>query len=460
MKKKLGSVLLASIMILSLTLMGCSTPKPAATTPASTPEATPVAEPIRIGVIGPMTGWATVYGENVVQGVKLALDEVGGKFKDTPIKLYIEDTKAEVEVMVTKLDSLKQRDKVNIIIGPSLGHEGDAAPDWAKKNLDVLMMPGYSAPQDMTMRDRTPNIIRAGWTADQVIFNFGQFVAKELKYKKVIIVGQDYAYPWGQTAGFKRGFLENGGTEIKTIWHPVEMLDFSSMMGQLQTMAKDYDAVMYNGGGAQAIAFWKQWEQYGMNKLYPQLLGGANVPDVPILTEVSDGFEGLYSSMHYADGMDIPANKKFKEDYKKKFNMEADAIALQGYDTMRVILKGLEATSGKTDDLSALRTAILAVKVDDSPRGHFYFDDYGQAVQDIYIKQVKKVDGKLANVVVKTFKDVTQFGPYDSIKDKYMSMPPDSRDYPSGILSEYMADITKYLGQDYVDELKKNGGWK
>lgn len=217
---------------------------------------------------------------------------------------------------------------------------------------------------------------------------------------------------------------------------------------------------MYNGGGAQVIAFWKQWEQYGMSKLYPQLLGGANIPDVPILTEVSDGFEGLYSSMHYADGMDIPANKKFKEDFQKKYNKQADAIALQGYDTMKVILKGLEVTDGKTDDVEALRKAILAVKVDNSPRGHFYFDEYGQAVQDIYIKQVKKVDGKLVNVVVKTIKDVTQFGPYESIKDKYMSMPADDRDYPSGNLSEYMADITKYLGQDYVDELQKNGGWK
>lgn len=457
MKKKLGSVLLVALLTMSLTLVGCSSSKPAG---GGAPAATTGAEPIRIGVIGPMTGWATVYGENVVQGVQLALDEVGGKFKDHPIKLYTEDTKAEVEVMVTKLDSLKQRDKTNIIIGPSLGNEGDAAPAWAKKNLDVLLMPGYSAPQDMTMRDRTPNIIRAGWTADQVIFNFGQFVAKDLKYKKVIVVGQDYAYPWGQAAGFKRGFLENGGEEVKTIWHPVDMLDFSSMMGQLQTLSKDYDAVMYNGGGAQVVAFWKQWEQYGMGKLYPQLLGGANIPDVPILTEVSDSFEGLYSSMHYSDGMDLPANKKFKEDFQKKFKKQADAIALQGYDTMKVILKGLEATEGKTDNIEALSKAILAVKVNDSPRGHFYFDEYGQAVQDIYIKQVKKVDGKLANVVVKTYKDVTQFGPYESIKDKYMSMPADGRDYPSGNRAEYMADITKYLGQAYVDELQKNGGWK
>lgn len=416
-------------------------------------------EPIKIGIVGPMTGWATVFGENVVEGVKMALAEVDNQFDGHPIELYIEDTKAEVEVMVTKLDSLKQRDGCKIIIGPSLGHEGDAAPDWAKKNLDVLLMPGYAAPQDMTMRDQTPNIIRAGWTANQVIFRFGEFCAKDLGYKKVIIVGQDYAYPWGQTAGFKRGFLENGGEEVNAIWHPVEQLDFSSIMGQLQSMAGDYDAVMYNGGGAQVIAFWKAWEQYGMSEFYPQLLGGANIPDVPILKEVSDNFAGLYSSMHWADGLETPENIAFQKEYNEMYDKDADAIVLQGYDTMRVILKALEATGGNYEDITAFEKAVLAVKLD-SPRGPIYFDEFGNVVQNVYIKQVQLVDGKLKNVVIKTYEAQSQFGPYENYKEGYMSMPADSRDYPFGTKAEYLADTAKYLGQEYVDALLANGGWK
>ena len=417
-------------------------------------------EVIKIGVIGPMTGWATVFGENVVRGVKLALSEVDNKIAGKTVKLAVEDTKAEVEVMLTKLDSLVQRDGCRIIIGPSLGHEGDALPDWAKKNLDVIVMPGYAAPQDMTMRDHSPNIIRAGWTADQVIFRFGEFSAKDLGYDKVIMVGQDYAYPWGQNAGFVRGFLENGGEEVKAIWHPVEMLDFSSIMAQLQNLADEYDAVMYNGGGAQVLAFWKAWEQFGMSEKYPQLLGGANIPDVPILLEVSDDFAGVYSSMHYSDGLDIPANVKFKKDYRKVYGEDPDAIVLQGYDTMRVIIEALEKEGGEITDIDGLEELIRSIEVSDSPRGGFYFDEYGQAVQNIYIKQVKLIDGKLVNKVVKTFLNESQFGPYEEMKAEYMSMPRDSRDYPPMTREAYLDDIAKYLGDDYVDEIVMNGGWK
>ena len=416
-------------------------------------------EPIAIGIVGPMTGWATVYGENVVRGVKMALDEVEGRFRERPIQLYIEDTKAEVEVMLTKLDSLVQRDGCKIIIGPSLGHEGDALPAWAEKNPEVIVMPGYSAPQDMTMRDNKPNIIRAGWTANQVIFHFGQFAAQDLGYKKIVMVGQDYAYPWGQSAGFKRGFFDNGGEEVKTIWHPVEMLDFSSVMAELQNIASDYDAVLYNGGGAQVLAFWKAWQQFGMAQMYPQLLGGANIPDVPFLSQLSSDFAGVYSSMHYTDGDENPNNVRFRAKYFAQYKEYPDAIVLQGYDTMRVILKALEA-GGQIGDSEALQQAILAVKIDDSPRGSFTFDEYGQAVQDIYIKRVELVDGNLRNITIKTYKEQSQFGPYEPYKNEYMSTPPDSRAYPADTAEEYFADLVPYFGEQYVADLQRSGGWQ
>ena len=215
---------------------------------------------IRIGVIGPTTGWATIFGQDVLDGVKLALSQKDYKFKGTPIKLFTEDTKADVEVMRTKMDSLKNRDKVHLIIGPSLGHEGMAAVDWAARNPEVPILVGYSAPEDMTMRKATYSLVRPGWTGAQVIFNFGKFCAKDLGYKKIIIVGQDYAYPWDQAAGFIRGFLENGGEKVERIWHPVEAVDFSSIMAKLAGMSKEYDAVLCNirrgsGGGLfQAVA--------------------------------------------------------------------------------------------------------------------------------------------------------------------------------------------------------------
>ncbi len=418
-------------------------------------------EEIRIGAIGPTTGWATIFGQGCLNGIQLALDEYNYKFNGVPIKLFTEDTKADVEVMRTKLDSLKNRDKVHLIIGPSLGHEGMAAVDWGARNPDAPMLIGYSAPEDITMRKATNSVIRPGWTGAQVIFNFGQYCAKDLGYKKIIIVGQDYSYPWDQAAGFIRGFLENGGEKVERIWHPVEAVDFSSIMAKLMSMSKEYDAVLNNSGGAQVVSFFKQWKQFGLDKIYPQILGQANVPIVPMLSELGDSSLGVYSSLHYYDGNPSAANQKFRESFKKKYGHYPDVIAVQGYDAVHVAFKAMEAVNGRVDDPARFIAALRQVKMsnDESPRGPFYFDKYANPVQNIYIKKVVKKDGRLMNEAVKTYTGVSQFGPYAGIADKYMAAPATTRDYPPGDKASYFREIEKYVGKDYVDKLKTSNGW-
>jgi len=416
---------------------------------------------IRIGTIGPTTGWATIFGQGCLNGIKLALDEYNNEFNGVPIKVFSEDTKADVEVMRTKLDTLKTRDKVHLIIGPSLGHEGMAAVDWGARNPEVPMLIGYSAPEDITMRKATDSVIRPGWTGAQVIFNFGQYCAKDLGYKKIIIVGQDYSYPWDQAAGFIRGFLENGGEKVERIWHPVEAVDFSSIMAKLMSMSKEYDAVLNNSGGAQVIGFFKQWKQFGLDKVYPQILGQANVPIVSMLSELGDSAEGVYSSLHYYDGNPSEANQKFRENFKKKYGHYPDVIAVQGYDAVHVAFKAMKAINGQVDDPKKFIAALRQVKmsVDESPRGPFYFDKYANPVQNIYIKKVVKKDGRLMNEAVKTYEEVSQFGPYADMADKYMAAPATTRDYPPGDKTSYFKEIEKYFGKDYVEKLKKNNGW-
>ncbi len=416
---------------------------------------------IRIGTIGPITGWATIFGQGVLNGVKLALEEHNNQFNGIPIKVFSEDTKADVEVMRTKLDSLKNRDKVHLIIGPSLGHEGMAAVDWGARNPEVPILIGYSAPEDITMRKATRSVIRPGWTGAQVIFNFGQFCAKDLGYKKVIIVGQDYSYPWDQAAGFIRGFLENGGEKVERIWHPVEAVDFSSIMAKLMQMSKEYDAVLNNAGGAQVVAFFKQWKQFGLDKVYPQILGQANVPIVSMLSELGDDALGVYSSLHYYDGNPSAANQRFRENFKKKYGAYPDVIAVQGYDAINVAFKAMQAINGQVDDADKFIDALRKVRMseEESPRGPFYFDKYANPVQNIYIKKVVKKDGRLMNIAVKTYKEVSQFGPYADMAEKYMAAPATTRDYPPGDKAAYFAEIEKYFGKDYVEKLKKNNGW-
>jgi branched-chain amino acid transport system substrate-binding protein len=58
-----------------------------------------------------------------------------------------------------------------------------------------------------------------------------------------------------------------------------------------------------------------------------------------------------------------------------------------------------------------------------------HIDEYGNVVGNIYILEVQRRDGRLVNVPIKTYEDVSQFWTYDP--DWYLAQPVYSRDYPA-----------------------------
>src|SRR5439155_1712471 len=73
--------------------------------------------------------------------------------------------------------------------------------------------------------------------------------------------------------------------------------------------------------------------------------------------------------------------------------------------------------------LGALRRRHLS----DAPRGAVRFDDFGNPIQNIYVRRVEKAGGRLQNTVIHTFPSVSQFWTYKP--EEYLKNPVYSRDY-------------------------------
>ena len=93
-----------------------------------------------------------------------------------------------------------------------------------------------------------------------------------------------------------------------------------------------------------------------------------------------------------------------------------------------VLAAGIEQLDGRTDDKDALMRAMRSLTLEDSPRGVVRLDDYGNAVGNIYILEVQRRDGRLMNVPIKTYENVSQFWTYDP--QAFLAEPVYSRDYP------------------------------
>lgn len=376
---------------------------------------------LRVGVIGNITGNFAIFGTTMVNGVRMAVSEAGGKAAGLDIKLFVVDDEGNPELAVTRLKTMDTRDKVDVVVGPVSGNIGMAAVEWAR-GAGVPVVVAYSAPEDITMRKAAPNVVRAGWSGAQPMFALGEYAAKK-GWKNIVMVGEDYAFPHNQLGGFLKTFCRNGGVKVDKIWHPIGTNDFSSMLAVLPKA----DAVLYNGAGADGLAFFKQFEEFGLLGKKP-LLGGSNFYAIGSLPAMGKGAIGGLSALQYSDSIDSAQFRRFRDDYQKMFKQAPMATSEHGYVAMRMVIEAVQRSGGK--DRAKMLAELRKTRMPDAPRGGFTLDDHGNPVQSIYINEVREVDGKLMNVAIAKIDNVSQFGPYDA--KTYLADPPDSRNFPPG----------------------------
>lgn len=440
-------------------LAACSAPAPAASvsstaapTPGAAAASTAVAKPaaaqaaptgqaaatdeIKIGVLSAFTGVFSSFGIMQRAGYQLALDQASGTAGGRKIRLIEEDDQLDNEMAVAKAKKLVQQDNIDVMTGLVSGDEGLSVGDYMKdKGIPVVVM--YSASEDMTMRQKSSNIVRPSWTGSQPMDVFGFWLAKVKRFKKVYMIGEDYSYPYNQAGGFKRGFFRGGGDEVKSVWHPVPTDDYSSLIASIPTN-ENYDAVMYNGAGADAVAFTKQYVDLGMLPKI-KLLGQSNTFERPDLDSEPPELAGVLSSHLVADNLSTPEWTKFKDAYVKKQSKPPSAAAEFAYTSMRMILRAIDKTNGNVSNHTALLTAMRQVDLSDAPRGPVKLDEYNAAVQNVYIREVQPLADGIGNKGLFTVKGVNQFGPYDA--QTYLKQKPDGKNYPPDKRSDMAAEM-------------------
>ena len=179
-----------------------------------------------------------------------------------------------------------------------------------------------------------------------------------------------------------------------------------------------------------------------------KLFGFTNALDSTSLETLGPKAVGLISGMHYVEGLEyapkgmftqevIDRWLSFKKAYMQKYNEVPPCGAEQGYVCLMLYNKAVLAVNGDIENKKReLLDAMHAADMSDAPRGPFKLDEYGHATQNVYIRQVQKHEGRMVNVPIKAYKDVSQFTAYANMKDDYMAQPPSSRDYPPGDCKE------------------------
>jgi branched-chain amino acid transport system substrate-binding protein len=379
--------------------------------------------PIKVGLLVPQTGPLAANGKDMINGFELFFEEHNYRLAEREIKFIIEDDEGKPATGLTKARGLVEGQSVHLVTGPLSAAVGYAVAPYIDGKKVPAIYPIVSG-EDITQRKRSPYIVRTGWSSAQPSHPFGKWVYDNLKYKKIAMIGYDFAFGWEVAAGFHRTFEEAGGQIVQKLWPPLGTADFGPYLAQLR---RDADAIYAVFSGADALRFAKQYSEAGLKGRLP-LIGGGTFMDEHVLRTMGDESLGVITALHYSAALPTPANRKFAQAYEAKYKQVPSYYSEGTYVAGIALKASLEATGGDIENVDKFLAALRKVDLTEVSRGPMRFDDYGNPIQNIYVRKVERVGGRLQNTVIQTFPNVSQFWTYKP--EDFLKNPVYSRDFP------------------------------
>lgn len=303
---------------------------------------------IKVGIIDCYSGPPAVYGNDALNGFKLALEEInqkgvlGGK-----IEFTTRDTKFKVDIGLSLAKELVMRENVDVLVGTINSGVALAVSDAVSKKEKVPFIVWISKDEKITGAAGHRYVFS---TADNTAMGGkagGVGLAKK-PYKKYWIAGDDYSYghaiadsAWRNLKALKPD-VEKIGESWWKVGEPDLVPYFTSIM------AANPDAVIFCTGGASMTNALKALKSTGMAAKIPSWIHTAIDHAVlkPLGAEGPEGVMGTIQYLFYYP--ETPDHKAFVEAFQKAYGNPPGFPAFNAYLTAHFIADGFRK-AGKLD---------------------------------------------------------------------------------------------------------------
>ena len=359
-----------------------------------------VAQTVKIGFIGTYSGPNTPQGDQFDKGLKLFLKLNADKLPPgVKVETIVrDDTGPNPDNAKRLAQELIVREKVNFITGVIWTPNAAAiAPLTAEAKVPFISAnaAGVAIPYS------SPYFARVSFTLWQSSYPLGQWAAK--KFKKVYTAVNDFAPGHEAEEAFTKGFKEGGGEIVGSVRIPLANPDFVPYMQRIKD-AKPDALFAFNPAGKQATAQMKAYGDLGLDKAGIKYIGTGDITTDEELAGMGEVALGVITAHHYSAAADRPANKAFVAAYKKEYGEKLNPgfMVVGAWDAMEAIFHVIREQNGKVDPERSMEL-LKRYRSTQSPRGPIAIDpETRDIVQNEYLREVRRVDGQLANVELET----------------------------------------------------------
>lgn len=297
-------------------------------------------KPVKIGVVLPLSGELSSYGDMCLKGLELAatsINEKGG-IKGRQIELLTEDNKGEPGLTRTAIEKFDKEDVI-AVIGPLTTENIVEIGEYVDELKLPLITPSATGIKATEGREW---LWRISFTDVFQGIALAKFARENLKVSSVcIILNPEDSYSRGLSRSFEDAFKRLGGKKLLSVTFKTGDTRFDTQLATVRKQKPDciFVPVFYNEAGL----IIREAREKGIALPF---IGGDGL-DSPELAKIIGEQKGeVYYSTHFFYNYGIPEVQDFLHQFKLKYQQEPQTFSALGCDAIRLVSEVLKRSSG------------------------------------------------------------------------------------------------------------------
>jgi len=305
----------------------------------------PQESPIRVGVVLPLTGNLSKFGNIEKNSFNMGLEEINaaGGVNGRPIELVFADDASRIETGRSAVEKLVVQDKVVALTG---GYSSDVtlAVAFLANRLRIPFLVTTGAADMITERD-WDYVFRINQPISEYSKTLIEFLHGELKYKSVAILHDSGLFGRAGAIEFSEHATELGWKIVLQEGYEPGTVDFKPLLGKAK--AAKPDVVYMISYVHEAALLMKQSKELNFA---PKVFAGAGAGfTLPEFYELAgSAAENVLSATLWTPQVPYPGAREYSINYRKKYGTETDYHGAEAYASIYVLADALKRSKELT----------------------------------------------------------------------------------------------------------------
>ncbi len=306
---------------------------------------------IKIGVAQPLSGNLGVLGQDLLNGVKLAAEELnkdGFRIRNKLVRIEIVamDDRSDPAEGVKIANQMVEAGVVAVIGNLNSGVSIPAAPVYAAHNIAQLSMSTSPKFTELGLSNTFRLIANDNLQARAM----GSFAAKQLNAAKFAVIDDGTGYGSGLASGAAAELKKAGKEIVLRESFDNKTKEFDNLAAKLK--ANQVDAVVSTLNDFQMSALLEALKKIDHVQL--SILGANNIKTTAMLKGIGM-VKNLYATSPIVNAKEFPAGKNFLDNYRAVFKIDPAYGSHYTYDAMYVLAAAMKRAES-ADPIKIMQT--------------------------------------------------------------------------------------------------------